>query len=59
MINWKRFGRKGLWPNLRYYPCVYLEGLRETMKRLSQDSWSPGRDLNLGPPIYEAGVLTT
>jgi hypothetical protein len=24
-----------------------------------QDSSSPGRDLNLGPPEYEAGVVTT
>jgi hypothetical protein len=24
-----------------------------------QDSWSPGRDLNPGPPEYEAGALTT
>jgi hypothetical protein len=27
--------------------------------RLSQDSRSPGRDLNTGRPEYEAGVLTT
>jgi hypothetical protein len=26
---------------------------------LSQDSWSPLRNLNPGPPEYEAGVLTT
>jgi hypothetical protein len=29
------------------------------MKIISQDSRSPGRDLNPGPPKYEAGVLTT
>jgi hypothetical protein len=29
------------------------------MKELSQDSRSPGRDLNPGPPEYKAGVLTT
>jgi hypothetical protein len=29
------------------------------MKILSQDSLSPGRDLNPGSPEYEAGVLTT
>jgi hypothetical protein len=28
------------------------------MKTLSQDSRSPGRDLNLGPPEYEAGMLS-
>jgi hypothetical protein len=48
-----------MWPNLRYYPNICLEGLRKTTKSLSQDSRSPGRDLNLGPPKYEAGVLTT
>jgi hypothetical protein len=26
---------------------------------LSQDSQSPGRDLDLGPPKYKAGVSTT
>jgi hypothetical protein len=25
------------------------------MKKISQDSRSPGRDLNPGPPEYEAG----
>jgi hypothetical protein len=25
---------------------------------LSQDSQSPGRDFNSGPPVYESGVLT-
>jgi hypothetical protein len=28
------------------------------MRNLSQDGRSPGRDWNLGPPEYEAGVLT-
>jgi hypothetical protein len=27
------------------------------MKNLSQDSWSPVQDLNLGPPEYEAKGL--
>jgi hypothetical protein len=29
------------------------------MKNLSQESGSPGRDLNTGPPKYETSVLTT
>jgi hypothetical protein len=29
------------------------------MKPFSQDSRSPRRDLNPGPPEYEAGMLTT
>jgi hypothetical protein len=31
MKNWKEFGRKQPWPNLRYYPDNCLEGMR-TMK---------------------------
>jgi hypothetical protein len=32
----------------------------ENRETSSQDSWSPGgRDLNLGPPEYKTGVLTT
>jgi hypothetical protein len=34
-------------------------GTEESHKGVSQDSWSPGRDLNPGLPEYEAGVLTT
>jgi hypothetical protein len=58
-MNLKGFGRKRPWPNLSSYTggiCVY--GLKKTMKDLSQDSRSPGRDLNSGPPEYE-GVLDT
>jgi hypothetical protein len=57
-MNWKGCGRKRSWLNLRYYPGICVEGLRKTMKNLSQDSRSPGRDLNPGHPEYEAGVLT-
>jgi hypothetical protein len=35
-------------PNLRYYPSVCLEGLRNPTRNLSQDGWSPYRDLNPG-----------
>jgi hypothetical protein len=59
MMNWKGCERKRSWPNLRYYPSICLEGPRKTVQNLSQDSWSPGRDLNPRPPEYEAGVLTT
>jgi hypothetical protein len=44
---------------LRYYPGIYLEGLRNTTKSDSQDCMFPGQDSNAGPPEYEAGVLTT
>jgi hypothetical protein len=58
-MNWKWYGRKRSWPNSRYYPGICLERLKKTMKTLSQDSRSPGRDLNPEPPEYEARVLTT
>jgi hypothetical protein len=30
-MNWKGFGRKHSWPNLRYYPGIFLEELRKAM----------------------------
>jgi hypothetical protein len=33
-------------------------GTEENHENHSDDSWSRGRDLNLGPPEYKAGVLT-
>jgi hypothetical protein len=47
------------WLTLRYYAGIRMEGLWKTTKNLRQDSWSPSRDLNPGPPEYEAGLLTT
>jgi hypothetical protein len=41
----------------RYYPGTCFVGLRKITNNLSQDSRSPGRDLNPGPTKYEAGVL--
>jgi hypothetical protein len=55
---WKECGRKQSWPNLEYYPGIYLEGLRKTTKNLSHDNRSPDRDLNLKSREYRAGVLT-
>jgi hypothetical protein len=42
MINWEVRGRKWLWPNLRYYPCILLEGLRKPRKTLvwMADVWT-------------------
>jgi hypothetical protein len=45
-INWKRLGRKWSWPNLRYYPINYPEGLRKTMKSLSQATGCGDLDSN-------------
>jgi hypothetical protein len=58
MLNWEGCGLKRRWPSLRYYPSIFLEGLRKTMKNLSQDNQSQTQYLNPRPPEYEAGVLT-
>jgi hypothetical protein len=57
-MNWKGCGRKRSWLILRYHPGIRLDGLRKTMTKISSDSRFPERDMNPGPPEYEAGVLT-
>jgi hypothetical protein len=59
MIICKEGGRKHLWRNFKILSQHYLEELRKTTKYLSQDSRSLSWYLTLGPPDYEAGVLTT
>jgi hypothetical protein len=39
---------------LLYYAGICLKGLTKTMGILSQDSRSPGRDLNPGPTEYDS-----
>jgi hypothetical protein len=58
MMKWEGLEGSSHGLILRYYPGICLEGLSKSMKNLCQDSWSPGLDLNPGPPEYEAGVLT-
>jgi hypothetical protein len=45
--------------NVWYYSNIRFEGLRKTTKNISKDSRSPCRDLNLGLPEYEIGMLAT
>jgi hypothetical protein len=59
MISCKQFRRKLHSLTLRYYLSIRREGLRKNTKNLTEDSRSPGRDLNPGPSKNEAGVLTT
>jgi hypothetical protein len=44
---------------IRYHPSIFLEVLSKTTKTLSQDSRSSDRELNPGPPEYEAAMITT
>jgi hypothetical protein len=50
---------KRSWSNFKVLSRHSPGGLRKTKKSLSHDSRSPGRDLNSGPPEYEAGELPT
>jgi hypothetical protein len=59
MIIWEGCGWKQSWLNFKVLSWRLPGGTEENHKKLSQISWSLGRDLNLGPPEYEAGVLTT
>jgi hypothetical protein len=58
-MNLKGFGRKRLWPNFNTLQRHSPGGTQENHKQLSQGSRSPSRDLNLRPPEYKAGVLTS
>jgi hypothetical protein len=35
IVNWKGCGRKRSWPNSRYYPGIWLEGLRKISVRIA------------------------
>jgi hypothetical protein len=43
-MNLKGCERELWWHNLRYYPGIYLEGLKKTTRNLSQDGRYPGRN---------------
>lgn len=53
-VSEKYRGRKRMWPNLRYYSGISLEGHSEAVI-----GWLLGHDLNLGSHSYWAGVLLT
>jgi hypothetical protein len=53
MINWKRFGRKRSWPDLKVlfrHSPTETEDNHETSIRIADHR---GRDLNLGPPDHD------
>jgi hypothetical protein len=61
-MNCKGCGRKRSWPNfkiLSWQMPEMTERNHEKLKSLSQNSRSPGRDLNAGPSEYEAEMLTS
>jgi hypothetical protein len=59
MMNWKGFVRKQPCSDVKVLPHHSSGGPEENHEKLSQDTMSADRDLNPGPPEYEAGALTT
>jgi hypothetical protein len=57
MTNLKVSGKNWSWTNFKHCPGIWR--LRKTMKKPSQYSRSPSRDIKHGPSEYEAGILTT
>jgi hypothetical protein len=53
MMNWKERGRKQMWPNLRFYPGISVDGLRKTTENLSQYSCLQDEILNHDVPNME------
>jgi hypothetical protein len=53
----KRICKKVVTVCLRYYPDIFLEGLKKTAINLSQDSQCPSWDLNRVPHEYKSGAV--
>lgn len=43
--------------SFRYYPSVFLEGLRKTMNHVRQINWCPGQDSNQTVPEQKSEAL--
>jgi hypothetical protein len=43
----------------KYYPDVWLEGMRRSTEVSRQDSWCPHLDSNHVSPVYKHSVLQT
>jgi hypothetical protein len=59
MMNWNESERKRSWPNFKVLSRHSSGESEENHGNFSQDSRYTRRDLNPGPPEYEAGVLST
>jgi hypothetical protein len=58
MMNWKRFGRKGLWPNFEELSRYSPGGTEEKYEKPQSQLPIFGLTFQRGPPEYVAGVLT-
>jgi hypothetical protein len=52
LLNGKGFSRKRLWPNLRYYVVIRMEGLSKTTKISIIIAGRWDQDLKPGPLEY-------
>jgi hypothetical protein len=60
MMNWKGFGRKQTWPNLKVLSQHFSGETEQNIRKTSARTvCSLGRDLSQGFRKYEAGVLNT
>jgi len=55
-VNWKLFGRRRSWTNVRSDLVLCLRGLVKNTTHLGQDNRLPDRDLNPELPKYEVGM---
>jgi hypothetical protein len=56
-MNVKVCGWMWSWPNFKYSPVIFLNGLNKTAKTLSRESWSAGGSLN--PVPQQGGRILT
>jgi hypothetical protein len=57
LISWRISERKWLRISSRYYPSVWMEGLRKSMKYRCPENWPPVWYSKRRPSQYEAQVL--
>jgi hypothetical protein len=54
----ERIWREVVVAETKYYPSIFIGGLRNNKKTLSQDTGCPGRDSNRGTPEQKCGALS-
>jgi hypothetical protein len=59
MMNFKGFGRKHSWPNLRCYPDIHVEGLSNTTKSISHDVGYLNRSVEYKEEVRRVGPELT
>jgi hypothetical protein len=58
-MNWRGYGRKRSWSNIKVLSRMLSGGIEEDDENFSQYSQFLGRNFNPGRPEYEAELLTT